>query len=83
MKFFQGLNMATNPASKPLTTPSTSQETLKNAEAREWMQRYKTKSKDLGANAAASWWKTTINDIERKRGIPAADDLRRRMNNQK
>jgi hypothetical protein len=75
--------MATNPASKPLTTPSTSQETLKNAEAREWMQRYKTKSKDLGANAAASWWKTTINDIERKRGIPAADDLRRRMNNQK
>lgn len=75
--------MAINPASKPLTTPSTSQETLKNAEAREWMQRYKTKSKDLGANAAASWWKTTINDIERKRGIPAADDLRRRMNNQK
>jgi hypothetical protein len=75
--------MATNPALKPLTTLSTSQETLKNAEAREWMQRYKTKSKDLGANAAASWWKTTINDIERKRGIPAADDLRRRMNNQK
>jgi len=75
--------MATNPASKPLPTLSTLQETLKNAEAREWMQRYKTKSKDLGANAAASWWKTTINDIERKRGIPAADDLRRRMNNQK
>ena len=75
--------MATNPASKPLTTLFSSQETLKNAEAREWMQRYKTKSKDLGANAAASWWKTTINDIERKRGIPAADDLRRRMNNQK
>ena len=75
--------MVINLPLKSSTLLFSSQETLKNAEAREWMQRYKTKSKDLGANAAASWWKTTINDIERKRGIPAADDLRRRMNNQK
>jgi hypothetical protein len=36
--------------------------------------------KELGANGAKKWWSMTIDDIERKRGIPAADDLRRRMN---
>ena len=72
--------MVINLPLKSSTTLFSSQETLRNSEAREWIQRHKTKVKELGANGAKKWWSMTIDDIERKRGIAAADDLRRRMN---
>jgi hypothetical protein len=58
-------------------------ETLKNMEAKEWILRYKRKVKDLGKMSASGWWYQTLSDIEKKRGLPAAEDLRRRMNNLK
>ncbi|CAB4184059.1 hypothetical protein UFOVP1463_42 [uncultured Caudovirales phage] len=72
--------MAINLPLKSSTTLFSSQETLRNSEAREWIQRHKTKVKELGANGARKWWVMTIDDIQRKRGISAVDDLRRRMN---
>jgi len=56
-------------------------ETLKNMEAKEWILRYKRKVKDLGKMSASGWWYQTLSDIEKKRGLTAANDLKRRMNN--
>ena len=58
-------------------------ETLKNTEAKEWIARYKRKQYDLGSVNASGWWRQTLYDIGQKRGLPAAEDLRRRMNNLK
>ena len=55
-------------------------EHLKDCESREWVTRYQQKIKDLGKAKASAWWQTTIADISRRRGEPAADDLRKRMN---
>ena len=55
-------------------------ETMRQAEAREWILRYQAKAKELGKAKALAWWQTTIADISRRRGEPAADDLRKRMN---
>jgi hypothetical protein len=49
-------------------------------EAREWIARYKKKVKDLGKTNASAWWYQTLSDIEKKRGRPATNDLRNRMN---
>ena len=54
-------------------------ETLKTMEAREWIARYKKKARGLGKTNASAWWYQTLSDIEKKRGKPAALDLRRRM----
>ena len=56
-------------------------ETMKNMEAKEWILRYKRKVKDLGKMSASGWWYQTLSDIEKKRGLIAANDLKRRMNN--
>jgi hypothetical protein len=66
-----------------LTQPERLQllETLKNSEAKEWILRYKRKVKDLGKMSASGWWYQTLSDIEKKRGLASANDLRRRMNN--
>jgi len=58
------------------------QETLRTMEARDWIRRYKTKIKAVGKREAYAWWQRTIDDIEKRRGKAAADDLRRRMNNE-
>ena len=58
------------------------QETLQTMEARDWIRRYKTKIKAVGKREAYAWWQRTIDDIEKRRGKAAADDLRRRMNNE-
>jgi gamma-glutamyl:cysteine ligase YbdK (ATP-grasp superfamily) len=58
------------------------QETLRTMEARDWIRRYKTKIKAVGKKEAYAWWQRTIDDIEKRRGKAAADDLRRRMNNE-
>lgn len=55
-------------------------EHLKDCESREWISRYQQKAKELGKAKASAWWQTTIADISRRRGEPAADDLRKRMN---
>jgi hypothetical protein len=31
--------------------------------------------------SASGWWYQTLSDIEKKRGLVAANDLKRRMNN--
>jgi len=58
-------------------------ETMKQMEAKEWIARHKRKVQDLGSVNASGWWRQTLSDIEKKRGLPAAEDLRRRMNNLK
>jgi hypothetical protein len=55
-------------------------ETLRTMEAREWVQRYRKKVKDLGKIKALAWWSQVYSDIERRRGLAAAGDLRKRMN---
>ena len=56
-------------------------ETLKQMEAKEWILRHKRKTKDLGKMKASAWWWQTLSDIEKKRGLPAVNELRWRMNN--
>jgi hypothetical protein len=56
------------------------QETLRTMEARDWIRRYKTKIKAVGKREAYAWWQRTIDDIEKRRGSAAANDLRKRMN---
>jgi hypothetical protein len=55
-------------------------ETLKQMEAKEWILRHKRKTKDLGKMSASGWWYQTLSDIEKKRGLPATNELRWRMN---
>ena len=55
-------------------------ETMRHTEAQEWLQRFNQKIKDVGKAKATAWWQTTIADIARRRGEPAAEDLRKRMN---
>ena len=58
-------------------------ETMRQAEAREWILRYQQKAKELGKAKASAWWQTTIADISRRRGEAAANDLRNRMNQER
>ena len=56
-------------------------ETMRTTEAREWIARYRKKVKDDGKMIASGWWQQILLDIEKKRGLPAVNDLRKRMNN--
>jgi hypothetical protein len=58
-------------------------EHLKDCEAREWIKRFKKKALEEGRGEAQYWWQQTLADIAKKRGQAAADDLRKRMNEQK
>lgn len=53
---------------------------MKETEALEWTERFNKKVSEQGINAARNWWYRTISEIERIRGVPAADELRARMN---
>jgi len=59
------------------------QETLTQTEAQEWVNRYKKKIREKGKREAFNWWTTTLEDIEKKRGKKAVDELRERMNSLK
>ena len=59
------------------------QETMRHTEALEWIRRYRKKALEEGRGEAQYWWQQTLADITKKRGQAAADDLRRRMNEQK
>ena len=58
-------------------------ETMRESEAREWIKRYRKKALEEGRGEAQYWWQQTLADIAKKRGQSAADDLRKRMNEQK
>ena len=68
------------PSAEPRLTMRFSLQEMRQSEAREWILRYQQKIKELGKAKASAWWQTTIADISRRRGEPAADDLRKRMN---
>ena len=56
------------------------QETLRQPEARDWIRRYRKKSKEEGKAEALAWWQQTLSDLAKRRGQKAVEDLRRRMN---
>ena len=55
-------------------------ETMNQAEAVEWVKRYRKKSMEDGKREAWNWWRDTLEDIAKRRGQEAADELRNRMN---
>jgi hypothetical protein len=55
-------------------------ETMRQTEAMEWIKRYRKKVLEEGRGEAQYWWQQTLADIAKRRGQPAADDLRQRMN---
>jgi hypothetical protein len=59
------------------------QETMRNTEAQEWIKRYRKKALEEGRGEAQYWWQQTLLDIAKRRGQAAADDLKKRMNEQK
>ena len=58
-------------------------ETMRHTEALEWIRRYRKKALEEGRGEAQYWWQQTLADIAKRRGQAAADDLRKRMNEQK
>ena len=58
-------------------------ETMKQTEAMEWIRRYRKKALEEGRGEAQYWWQQTLADIAKRRGQAAADDLKKRMNEQK
>ena len=58
-------------------------EIMRQTEALEWIRRFKKKALEEGRGEAQYWWQQTLADIAKKRGQAAADDLRKRMNEQK
>jgi hypothetical protein len=49
-------------------------------EAREWINRFQTKRQTQGLGNAKVWWDGILDDIAKKRGKPAAEELRQTMN---
>lgn len=71
-----------NLALLPLQDRLKLQETLRQSEARDWIRRFRKKVKEEGQSEAWSWWQKTLSDLIKKRGQPAVDDLRKRMNDE-
>ena len=80
--FFPDIETGNNLANLPLTKRYEIQETLRQSEARDWIRRYKKKVMEEGKAEAWSWWQKTLSDLVKKRGQPAVDDLRKRMNDE-
>jgi hypothetical protein len=72
-------NLATLSSQKRLNL----RETMRESEAREWIKRYRKKALEEGRGEAQYWWQQILTDIAKKRGQAAADDLKKRMNEQK
>jgi hypothetical protein len=81
--FLTGSEKANNLANSSLQERLNLQETMKNSEAREWMARYRKKALEEGRGEAQYWWQQTLMDIAKRRGQAAANDLKKRMNEQK
>jgi hypothetical protein len=58
-------------------------ETMTQTEAQEWVRCYRKKAMECGKKEAFYWWQTTLEDITKRRGQKAAEDLRQRMNSLK
>jgi hypothetical protein len=82
-EFLIGSEKANNLATLSSQERLNLQETMRNAEAVEWIKRYRKKALEEGKGEAQYWWQQTLVHIAQKRGQAAADDLRRRMNEQK
>jgi len=82
-EFLIGSEKANNLANLSSQERLNLQETMKNSEAREWMARYRKKALEEGRGEAQYWWQQTLADIAKRRGQAAADDLKKRMNEQK
>jgi len=78
-----GSEKANNLATLSLQERLNLQEIMRNAEAVEWIKRYRKKVMEEGRGEAQYWWQQTLIHIANKRGQKAADDLRQRMNAQK
>ena len=74
---------ASNLALLSLTERLNLRETMTQTEVQEWIRRYRKKMMEDGKKEAFYWWQTTLEDIAKRRGQKAADELRDRMNNQK
>ena len=78
-----GSEKANNLATLSLQERLNLRETMRNTEALDWIKRYRKKALEEGRGEAQYWWQQTLADIAKKRGQAAADDLRKRMNDQK
>ena len=78
-----GSEKANNLATLSLQERLNLREIMRNSEAMEWVRRYRKKVLEEGRGEAQYWWQQTLADIAKKRGQVAADDLRKRMNEQK
>ena len=81
-EFLIGSEKANNLASLSSQERLNLQETMRHTEATEWIRRYRKKSLEEGRGEAQYWWQQTLADIAKRRGQAAADDLRKRMNEQ-
>jgi hypothetical protein len=82
-EFLIGSEKASNLANLSSQERLNLQETMKNSEAVEWIRRYRKKALEEGRGEAQYWWQQTLSDIAKRRGQAAADDLKKRMNEQK
>ena len=82
-QFLIGLEKANNLATLSSQERLNLRETMRQTEAMEWIKRFKKKALEEGRGEAQYWWQQTLADIAKKRGQAAADDLRKRMNEQK
>ena len=82
-EFLIGSEKANNLATLSSQERLNLQETMRNTEATDWIRRYRKKALEEGRGEAQYWWQQTLADIAKKRGQQAADDLKRRMNEQK
>ena len=79
-EFLIGSEKANNLATLSSQERLNLRETMKQTESREWIKRFKKKALEEGGGEAQYWWQQTLADIAKRRGQPAADDLRQRMN---
>ena len=82
-EFLIGSEKANNLASLSSQERLNLRETMRNTEAQEWIRRYRKKALEEGRGEAQYWWQQTLVDIAKRRGQAAADDLKKRMNEQK
>jgi len=82
-EFLIGSEKANNLATLSSQERLNLRETMRQTEAMEWIRRFKKKALEEGKGEAQYWWQQTLADIAKKRGQAAADDLRKRMNEQK
>ena len=82
-EFLIGSEKANNLASLSSSERLNLRETMRQTEASEWIRRFKKTALEEGRGEAHYWFQQVIADIAKKRGQAAADELRKRMNEQK